>query len=198
MNDMNNLLEKIKFFSKNMLESVVAIYTEKGAEPFKKPLLYALPIILVLYFMVYSPTTGKLANKKHELANMASISEFFEDYKNAKSRISFFQSRLPATKDKDDWLNHVLTSNAKEQGIDIDGITAQKEVAISNYFVVSRSVSLTTTYDKAGKWVCGMENSPIFLKITNFTLKKDPVKRGQVKVNLTLSTIFSKMLMDNP
>ncbi len=190
---MNNLLEKIKFFSSNMIESVIAIYTEKGFEPFKKPLLYALPVILGLYFMVYSPTTDKLANKKNELANLESISEFFEDYKNAKLNISSFQAQLPATKDKSDWLNHVLNSNAKEQGIDIDGITAQKEVEISNYFVVSRSVSLTSTYDKVGKWICDMENSPIFLKVTDFNMKKDPLKRGHIKVNLTLSTVFSKV-----
>jgi Tfp pilus assembly protein PilO len=193
---MNNLLEKIKFFAINMMENVVAIHAEKGTEPFKKPLLYALPVVLGLYFFVYSPTTEKLNNKTIELENIESISEFFEDYSNAKLRISSLQRLLPATKDKADWLNHILTSNAKEHAIDIEGITPQKEVPISNYYVVSRSVSLTTTYAKLGRWVCDMENSPIFLKVTNMNLKKDPVKRGYVKVNLTLSTVFAKMLMD--
>ncbi len=179
------------------MDSVIAIYTEKGFEPFKKPLLYASPVILGLYFMVYSTTTGKLANKKTELTNMESISEFFEAYENAKLSILSLQRRLPASKDKSDWLNHVLNSNAKEHAMNIDGLTAQKEVEISNYIVVSRSVSLTSTYVKVGKWVCDMENSPIFLKITDFNMKKDPVKRGHVKVNLTVSTVFSKVMMDN-
>ncbi len=190
---MNNLLEKIKFFAIDMMESVVAIHAEKGIEPFKKPLLYALPIVLGLYFFVYSPTTDKLNNKTIELENIEFIAEFFEEYSNAKLRISSLQSQLPATKDKADWLNYILTSNAKEHAIDIDGITAQKEVAISDYYIVSRTVSITTTYSKLGKWICDMENSPIFLKITDFNLKKDPVKRGYVKVKLTLSTVFAKM-----
>ena len=195
--NMNELFEKIKFFLKDMMENIVAIHAEKGFEPFKKPLLYATPIILGLYFMVYSPSVEKLTNKKSELLSIESISEFFEVYQNAKTRIAGFQARLPATKDKADWLNHILTINAKEQGIDIDGIMPQKEVVITNYYVVSRSVSLISTYDKVGKWICGMENSPIFLKVTDFNLKKDPVKRGYVKVELTLSTVYSKMLMDN-
>ncbi|MBU2530371.1 MAG: type 4a pilus biogenesis protein PilO [Elusimicrobia bacterium] len=194
---MNNLLDKIKFFLTNMLESVAAIYMEKGFEPFKKPLLYSLPIIFGLYFFVYSPTISKLSNKKVELRNIESIAEFFDDYKNAKSRIAAFQRQLPATKDKGDWLNHVLTSTAKVYKVDFDSISAQKEVEISGYYIVSRGVSLTTTYDKVGKLICDIENSPIFLKVTDFNLKKDPVKRGYVKVDLTLSTVFSKVFMDN-
>ncbi|MCG2726180.1 MAG: type 4a pilus biogenesis protein PilO [Elusimicrobia bacterium] len=180
-----------------MWESTIAIYAEKGMEPFKKPLLYAIPFILILYFMVYSPIGSKLENKKSKLLNIESIAEFYEDYSNAKLKILYFQIQFPATKDKDDWLNHVLSSNAKKHGITFDSISAQKEVEISNYWVVSREVSLSSDYDNVGKWICDMENSPIFLKITEFALKKDPTKKGRVRVNLTLSTVFAKATMDN-
>ena len=111
--------------------------------------------------------------------------------------IASFQCQLPAAKDKDDWLNHVLSSNAKKHGMDFDSISAQKEIEMNNYLVVSREVSLSSTYNKVGKWVRDMENSPIFLKVTDFNLRKDPMKRGNIKVNLTLSTVFAKIMMDD-
>ena len=194
---MNNLLQKIKIFLKRMLNDMFVIYEEKGAEPFKKPLLYAILPILILYFMIYSPVADKLRDKKNELANIESIIEFYEDYSNAKSMIASFQCQLPAAKDKDDWLNHVLSSNAKKHGMDFDSISAQKEIEMNNYLVVSREVSLSSTYNKVGKWVRDMENSPIFLKVTDFNLRKDPMKRGNIKVNLTLSTVFAKIMMDD-
>ncbi len=194
---MNNLLQKIKIFLKRMLNDMFVIYEEKGAEPFKKPLLYAILPILILYFMIYSPVADKFKDKKNELANIESIIEFYEDYSNAKSMIASFQCQLPAAKDKDDWLNHVLSSNAKKHGMDFDSISAQKEIEMNNYLVVSREVSLSSTYNKVGKWVRDMENSPIFLKVTDFNLRKDPMKRGNIKVNLTLSTVFAKIMMDD-
>ena len=74
---MNNLLQKIKIFLKRMLDDIVVIYEEKGAEPFKKPLLYAILPILILYFMIYSPVADKLRDKKNELANIESIIELY-------------------------------------------------------------------------------------------------------------------------
>ena len=42
------LLEKIKSAVKDMADSVVVIYAEKGIGPFKRPLMIALPSLLPL------------------------------------------------------------------------------------------------------------------------------------------------------
>lgn len=175
-----------------MIWDIRVIYDEKGFEPFKKPLLYATPVILILYFIIYSPTVDKLGKKSREFKNIDAIDEYYDDYTNTKLRVKGFRRTLPAFKDKDDWLNYILSSTAKKHDITFNSVSSQKEMALSGYIVVSMDVSFSSTYDKVGRWISDMENSPIFLRLTDFTMGKDSTNIGKVKVALTLSTVFAK------
>lgn len=189
---MRDLFEKIKFSIKAMIWDIRGIYDEKGFEPFKRPLLYATPVILILYFIIYSPTIDKLEKKNREFRNIDAIDEYYDDYTNIKLRVKGFRRALPAFKDKDDWLNYILSSTAKTHDITFNSVSSQKEMALSGYVVVSMDVSFSSTYDKIGRWISNMENSPIFLRLTDFTMVKDSTNIGKVKVTLTLSTVFAK------
>lgn len=186
------LLEKIKVIAKDMTDNVLIIYADKGFEPFKKPLIFALPVLLVVYAAVYSPLGGKLKNRTMELEKLKLISMHAADYQAAKDSYARYQRRLPLLKDKDDWLSYVMTSTAKTNGIVIDTLSSQAEAEVGNFLMVSREASVTTTYPRLGKWVADMENSPILLKVSEMDLRKDPLTGGVIKVTIKLATIFPR------
>lgn len=187
------LLEKFVSYFRNMWDDVLIIYGEKGIAPFKKPLTFAVPVLLVLYFGFYSPAGGRLKRAKSEVANKTIIAQYAEEYETAKQRMTGLQRRLPLVKDKAEWLSYVISNTAKTAGISVDSQSAQRESEVGGYVVVSREVTTTTTYHVFGRWLAEIENSPIFLRITEMSLTRDENNPGSVKVTVTLSTIFPKM-----
>ena len=188
------LINKAKVFLKDMLDNILMIYTEKGIEPFKKPLLFAFPTVLILYGAVYGPLSSKLAAEKDALSKKQLIAVNYADYEDAKTKLSAYQRKLPLLKDKDEWLSYLMTSTAKNQGISFDSISPQTENEVGNFLLVSRSVSVTTTYAKFGRWVADIEGSQILLKVADVNMKKDNTRAGVLKINMKLSTIFPKFV----
>jgi len=186
------LVAKIKFAVKDMLDNILMIYAEKGITPFKRPLMIAVPSLLGLYALVYSPVSNNFQLAASSEKNMKVVAQFAGDYENAKVRMSGYQRKLPLIKDKDEWLNYLLTSSAKNAGVSVESLSAQEENAIGNYLVVSRDVSASTTYANFGKWLAEIENSRIFLRITKMSLEREKNGLGTVKVSFTLSTVFPK------
>ncbi len=187
-----SILLKVKSFFKDMADNIVIIYGEKGFEPFKKPLMIAVPSLLALYALVYSPTSSRLSDAKSKLENMQVVAQHADSYDEAKTKLSAYQRKLPLVKDKDEWLNYLITSSARTAGISIDSMSSQRETEVGNYLVVSRDVAVTTTYHKFGAWLAEIENSKIFLRVASLTVRRDENNANGVKVNFTLSTIFPK------
>ena len=186
------IARKIQAFFKDMLDSMRVIYGEKGIEPFKKPLIVAVPTLIILYAAVYSPLSSKLASSKKRMESLQIIAQHAGDYEDAKTRLMAFQRRLPLIKDKDDWLNFLITNSARTYGISFEGMGAQKETEVGNFVLVSRDVSVTTNYATLGKWIADIENSQILIRITDLNMRRDAGNPGLVKVNFKLSTIFPK------
>lgn len=186
------LVDRAKAFFREMTENILMVYAEKGIEPFKKPLLFALPVVLIIYIGVYSPLGARLGTVKRELEKVRVISSSYGDFSDAKTRLAEYQRKLPLLKDKEEWLNYVMTSTAKTQGISFDSLSVQSEIEAGGFLVVSREVSVLTTYAKFGKWVADIESSPILLKVADVAIKKEGARAGWIRVNMKLSTIFAK------
>lgn len=187
------IFEKIVAYFRSMGDDMLIIYGEKGVAPFKKPLMYAVPAILILYFLFYSPAAGRLKRARAEVVNKTMIAQYAEEYQASKLRMSGLQRKLPLVKDKDEWLSYVISNTAKKAGVSVDSQSAQRESEVGGYVVVSREVSTTTTYHVFGRWLADIENSPIFLRITELSISRDENNPGNIKVTFTLSTIFPKL-----
>ena len=185
-------LFRMKALLKNAADDIVIIYSEKGIEPFKKPLLFALPILLAIYAVVYAPLRSKLGYRSAELVRFEVISQNYQEYTNAKSRLSLYRTRMPLLKDKGEWLNYLINASAKKNDISLDSLSSQDETEIGGFLVASRSVNVTTSYAKLGVWLADMENSLIFIKVTDLSLKRGNARVGEIQVNLKLSTVFTR------
>jgi len=190
MSSILRLAAGIKSFVRGMADDILMIYAEKGIEPFKKPLLLSIPALLVLYNFVYIPLGDRIRARKSALEQVRLIAAHYEDYSNARTRLAGYKRRLPLIKDKDEWLNYVLTATAKVHGIDFYSLSSQTEIQAGNFLLVARTVTVTITYTKLGKWIADIENSPIFLKVAEVTIVKDPAQTGMLKVTMTISTMF--------
>jgi len=186
------IIWKARSFFKDMLENILMIYAEKGIEPFRKPLMIAGPTLLIIYAVVYSPLGNRLDTAAKRLDNVRIVAQYAADYEDGKLRLSSYQRKLPFLKDKDEWLNHIITTTARPHGITFDGISGQKELEVGNFLVLSRQVDVTTTYAKLGRWLADMENSPIFLRVAELSVRRDDTNPGIIKVSFKLSTLLPR------
>jgi hypothetical protein len=184
------LINKITALLKDAAGSILLIYAEKGIAPFKKPLLYALPSLLAIYGAVYFPLVSKVKTDRNTLEKLQTISVHYADYEAAKTKLAAYRRRLPLIKDKDELLSYVMASTAKAHEISYDSLSAQTENEIGNILLVSREVTVTTTYAKFGGWVADIENSPMLLRVAEVSLKKDGTRTGWIKATMKLSTLF--------
>lgn len=192
MSALKALFDKAAAYFKDISDNILMFYNEKGIEPFKKPLLVAAPSVLLLYGAVYAPLSSKVSAAKSELEKKRLVAANYADYQDAKTRMAAYQGKLPLLKDKDEWLNYVMTSAARAHGISFDSISPQTENEAGNFLLVSRGVTVTTSYAKFGRWVADIESSPILLKVAEANIKKDDARAGILRINMKLSTIFPK------
>ncbi len=184
--------EKIRSYFRDMVSDILIIYGEKGITPFKKPLMIAVPSLLVLYAGVYSPLSSTLSRTQRRIEGMKAVALYADDYNDAKTRLMAMQRKLPLLKDKADWLSYLINDSARKVGVSIDSQGAQNETEVGAYVVASRPVSATTTYAQFGKWLADMENSPIFVHLTDLSINRDDSRPGTVKVSFTIATVFPK------
>ncbi len=193
MSAITALAARAAAFLKDMSDNTGMIYAEKGMAPFKKPLLISLVIILGVYSFFYSPLQSRIAARSDELQKWRLIESNYSRYETARDRLRSYEARLPKLKDKEDWLNLILNSTARVNGIVFERISTQTEAKAGNFLVVSIDVSLTTTYAKLGRWLFDIEKNNMILKVTDVKIAKVEGQAGfQVRVDLRLSTIFQK------
>ena len=183
---------KAAAFLRDMADSAAMIYAEKGMEPFKKPLLISLAVIMSIYYLVYSPVQSRISARKAELEKWNLIQTHFADYESAGAKIREYQDRLPLAKDKEEWLSNLINSTAIKYGMAVDSLSAQTESEIGNYLMVSREVSLTTTYSQLGKWLADIERTPAYVRVAAAIVSKMDGPAHNVNVKLKLSTVFRK------
>ena len=187
-----NQLQGIKTFLKARAAEVSAIYYEKGAEPFKKPMGFAAIVLVVVYFFLYSPLQSKKSVRAAEVLKYEVLSRNYQEYSDAKAKRLFYQGKLPLLKDKDEWLAYLITNSAKRCGINVDAMTAQDESSVKEFQMVSRGVTVATSYAKLGVWLADMENSPILLKVTDLSVTKAQDRVGELRVDVKFSTVFPR------
>jgi len=190
--DIKSILNNILDYLKRMFSELYKVYSERGIEPFKKPLIFSVPAFLISYFLIYSPSVIQLNNLKRELKSLETLAPYYNDYASSKQVINSYIGKLPLYKDKDEWLNYIITSTSRKIGISIESLSSQQENEVLGFSIVSRDVTVTTTYDLIGKWIAEIENSPIYVKITNFNLKKVEGKPGFVSVSFKVTTVVPK------
>ena len=120
------------------------------------------------------------------------IADSLDDYSKTKGRITDYKKKLPMYKDREEWLNYLIISTAKDLEIDIESLAPQKINDFDAFAIASRDVETTIDYDTAGRWIEKLENAPVFLRITFMSMDKLEDEPTYVKLRMTISTLFIK------
>lgn len=168
------------------------VYAERGFEPFKIPVLVVLGITFSLYFFLYTPIEPKISDLQSKLDTQKTISESLGEYNDAKNTITEYKKKLPMYKDREDWLNYLIISTAKELGIEIESLSPQQITEEGKFAIASRNVETTLMFEDAGKWIEKLENAPVFIRITNASINKIQEDPAYVKLTMSISTVFLK------
>ena len=190
MSAIKALAAKAAALLRDMSSNVSVIYAEKGMEPFKKPLLISLTVMLSVYYFIYSPVQGRMAARTAELEKWRLIESHFSEYESASAKISAYRDRLPPLKQKEEWLSNLINSTALQHGMAVDSLLPQTEKEVGNYLLVSREASLTTTYAQFGKWLADIEKNPAFVRVSAVSVKKVEDPFLYVRVSVKLATVY--------
>lgn len=186
---------KLRNIKQGLIEAVLAVYTvytEKGISPLRLPLLIAAAAVFMLYMAVYSPLVVKIAKERKAINSLAASSKYasvFEDY---RSKLSAYERKLPALRDKDKWLFDVVMSASQKVGVRPDSVSQQQETEIDNFILASRDVGAVVTFKSLAELLGRIESSPFYLKISQLAVRKEPSKLGMVTVQFQVSTVFMK------
>lgn len=168
------------------------IYAERGFEPFKIPVLVVLGIFFCIYFFVYTKLDPKIMEFSEQLENQKTIAASLGEYNAAKARITEYKKKLPMYKDREEWLNYIIISTAKELEIELESLSPQRMTEQGAFAIASRDVETTLEFDTVGRWVEKLENAPVFIRITDFSIDRIPDAPMYVKLKMSISTLFIK------
>lgn len=186
--DIKSLIEDFK--EKKVVLQV--IYSEKGFEPFKKPLIISVLILLVLYY-IYNSFSSNLKFATMEYEKLKTIASYYSQYKEYKTKFEYYTTKLPPVNKKADFLDNVLNEVSKKYKIVFNVIGTQKEVKVENYYIVSKYVEFTTNYFNLGKFIAELENNPYFIQLTEVKIsKKENDLEGNVNVGMSVTTVFAE------
>jgi Tfp pilus assembly protein PilO len=176
-----------------MMDDLVAVYFEKGIEPFKKPLIYSSGIILISY-LIYFSNSSKVSLLREELNKMEIISRYYDGYTQSKDQLEKYLKILPSIKDKNEFLGYVLNNTASKYKISFSKIDPDREIKtnLTNLYFVSKQVQFSTDYNTLGNFIRDIENNKPFVYISNISIKKSDNQEylGMLDVTLNVSTVF--------
>lgn len=194
--NIKTIITKYKKKIKNLIEDVQAIYLEKGPQPFQKPFLYAFLAIFISY-LIYLSNKGTLKNNQLEYEKMSQLSSFANEYIDLKNSIQSYLKKIPSIKDKNEWLDYLLNITAHRYQIVFTNIESQKELKVgNNMYIVAKQVQFTTDYQTLGKFIRDLENSPVFIEISQLVvMKKDDNYIINIEVTINVSTVFLEKII---
>lgn len=184
----NKILESVK---KGLND--IKVVAEEGN--FKLFLKQAVVIVIVfLGFRYYSQNLQKQDTKIHGQIDAVRTQQKSEkEYLANKEKLLKLEPRFPDMEAKNDWLLSQIVAVSRDSGITPSlGSEQSENTANAGYTVVSIPMSATLTYNQLGQLLANIENREEYLKVSEFSLKKNNEILGENEVSMTINTIFPK------
>ncbi len=176
---------------KNIVSAIEGIYFEKGFEPFKKPVLYSLVVIIVSYYF-YSSASSKYSYNLKDFKKIEQLRNIQETYFQLKSKHSVYLERLPKMDERENFLNSAVTEIASRNNISFYSVGEQTEIRLEKFglIVILRNFKFRTEYNHLGNFIKDIENNDKFIGVSELLIKKaEEIK--YVDVSMTAYTILN-------
>ena len=156
-------------------------------------------IAVLIIFLLFRYVSGKNVTKVNDLqTQLGAISaqeNNEQEYLRNKDTLLDLEPRFPDISMKNEWLVGKVLEVFKTGQL-APQVTGQQSEDSSNptYVAVGLDVNTNAEFDKFAEFLADIENHDEFLKVSNFSLKKDvtPSGLGNNQITMRFNTIFPK------
>lgn len=156
-------------------------------------------IVIGVGFLLLRWGTGKLDEQTKEVRTQIDAirvqQNSEQDYLTNKNKLLSLEPLFPDVKAKDQWLISQIIELFRQANVTANMNEPQLEMNTNpNYAVVSKKVTFTQNFLDFGKLLADIENSHAFLRVSEFSIQKnpDPNEIGKNNITMTFNTIFPK------
>ena len=154
-------------------------------------------IVIVVLILAYRHLVGKLdaqkSNVRGQIAAVQAQSSNEKDYLSNKKKLLDLEPRFPDVAEKNDWLLRQIVALTRESNIVAKlGSSQTEDTTNPNYTMASLPVTFPSSFADFGRFLANVENKTEYLRVTDFSLKKNTEVLGQNDITITINTIFPK------
>ena len=156
-------------------------------------------VVIVAVFMLVRWASGRLDEQtksvRQQIESIRVQQSSEQEYLANKSKLMSLEPQFPDISVKDQWLIQQLFEVFKPVKINANLSDPQMENANNpNYTIVSKKVNFAINFLDFGKLLAEVENRPFYLRVSEFSITKNPDSRdiGVNTVSLTFNTVFPK------
>ncbi len=184
----NKILESIK----KGLNDIKTVAEEGNFKLFLKQ-----AVVIIIVFMGFRYCNQALQEKDSKIRGQIDAVQTQQrsekEYLANKEKLLKLEPRFPDMEAKNDWLLRQVVAVTRDSGITPKlGSEQGENTSNSGYTVVSVPVSANISYNQLGQLLANIENREEYLKVSDFSLKKNTENLGENEVSLTINTIFPK------
>lgn len=166
---------------------------DKGTARFTKAVGIAVAMVAASHFFVYTPPVKKLARLDKKLAEAQATAQYADAYKEMRERLNALYSRLPAEKDRSQWLHATVVESLRAEGLIADSILPPSESEQSGLVFQSVSVQLTTRFPDLMRWLARIEGTKPMIHVASLSVAKKSGQPDQTDAAVILSTVIPKV-----
>lgn len=184
----NKILESIK----KGLNDIKTVAEEGNFKLFLKQ-----AVVIIIVFMGFRYCNQSLQEKDSKIHGQIDAVQTQQksekEYLANKEKLLKLEPRFPDMEAKNDWLLRQIVAVTRDSGITPQlGSEQSENTTNAAYTVVSIPMNATLSYNQLGQLLANIENREEYLKVSEFSLKKDAENLGSNEVSMKINTIFPK------
>jgi hypothetical protein len=179
------------------LSLVSAVFREKGAGHFARPLLVGIILVFGSSQMIYKPAKKKSTRINAQITTAQSVSQYAEDYRAKRDRLAWAYTQLPRIEDRDEWLYKSLVESLKAENIVAQKLPPMIENELGGLITQQANMSATVKFMEAIRWFNRIESGRPLIHVNSVSIsKRQGAAIGTTDVNCEIMTIIPKKRLD--
>ncbi|MBI5624907.1 MAG: hypothetical protein HY924_14115 [Elusimicrobia bacterium] len=179
------------------LTLVVSVVREKGLAHFGRPLVVGLALVFASNTFFYKPAAKKVRAINAKIVTAQSVSQYAEDFRARRDRLSWSYGQLPRLEDREQWLFKSLVESLKAENIVPDKLPPMGESEVSGLITQQASMGTSVKFMEAVRWLNRIETGTPLIHIQAVSLvKKQGAIIGVTDVTCEVTTIIPKQRLD--
>lgn len=183
--------------AKAELDLVIQTVRDKGGKRFGKAFGLAGVMVFVAYAGIYAPPKKKLSMLDRDIANAKAMFDSGGQYKELRDGLTASYSRLPALKDRAQWLGNATMDSLRAEGITPESIKPMSETEAKGLVMQSQSVSMSAKFSEFYAWLLRLESARPLMHLQAVELSKKEDRMGFNGVSCEITTVVPTRRLNN-